>query len=423
MEQVKEQKIEDFICPKSVRQIGDVEENIKVYIEDYVITLMNQISKKNIMGSSAVLLLGKYYQVEDKFYYFIYGAIPGMRQRIEEGSPLFNQEEQEELLKEKEEFFNQYTIIGWALIESQFNTVTQDTVWMEMSGLFGSMNKIALVFDVEEDDFYLTRKYENTISKIKGYQIFYDTNKEMQNYLIDWNQNDEEEVHKVDQEPDIVTQKIRTVIHEKQEVVNQKKIANVMYACSLIIMIVMCLTGVTMLNNYEKLKKVELAITHLTETMKENELASSKVDSDLIVNGTNGLTNDKELQTSWENEMEMENTRKNANKEGIDSATNTNSSNIAIDKVEEEQPEEEKPTEQDSTTMQEEKGEDTVTEEEVVNAAKITPCVTYVVQKGDTLRSICFAQYQTYTKVEEVCKLNNITNPDNIVEGQKILLP
>ena len=58
-------------------------------------------------------------------------------------------------------------------------------------------------------------------------------------------------------------------------------------------MIVMCLTGITMLNNYEKLKKVELAITHLTENMKENELASSNVDSDLIVNGTNGLTNDK----------------------------------------------------------------------------------------------------------------------------------
>ena len=47
----------------------------------------------------------------------------------------------------------------------------------------------------------------------------------------------------------------------------------------------------------------------------------------------------------------------------------------------------------------------------------------YVVRKGDTLRTICFDVYGDYSRVYEVCKWNNIENPDSILYGQKLLLP
>ena len=47
----------------------------------------------------------------------------------------------------------------------------------------------------------------------------------------------------------------------------------------------------------------------------------------------------------------------------------------------------------------------------------------YVVRKGDTLRTICFAFYGDYSHVDEICKWNNIEDPDNILYGQKLLLP
>ena len=49
--------------------------------------------------------------------------------------------------------------------------------------------------------------------------------------------------------------------------------------------------------------------------------------------------------------------------------------------------------------------------------------VGYVIQKGDTLIGISIRQYGTDARVSEICSLNQITNPDDIKIGQKILLP
>ena len=47
----------------------------------------------------------------------------------------------------------------------------------------------------------------------------------------------------------------------------------------------------------------------------------------------------------------------------------------------------------------------------------------YVVRRGDTLRTICYEIYGDYSRVDEICKWNNIDDPDNILYGQKLLLP
>lgn len=47
----------------------------------------------------------------------------------------------------------------------------------------------------------------------------------------------------------------------------------------------------------------------------------------------------------------------------------------------------------------------------------------YIVQKGDNLASISRKLFDTESKVEEICKLNDIDDPDAIYAGQKLLLP
>jgi LysM repeat protein len=46
----------------------------------------------------------------------------------------------------------------------------------------------------------------------------------------------------------------------------------------------------------------------------------------------------------------------------------------------------------------------------------------YIVQKGDTLRTICYEMYGDYEYVEKVCKWNDIEDPNTILCGQKLLL-
>lgn len=47
----------------------------------------------------------------------------------------------------------------------------------------------------------------------------------------------------------------------------------------------------------------------------------------------------------------------------------------------------------------------------------------YIVRRGDTLRSICFQVYGDYSKVDEICEWNKIEDPNNILYGQRLLLP
>ncbi len=57
------------------------------------------------------------------------------------------------------------------------------------------------------------------------------------------------------------------------------------------------------------------------------------------------------------------------------------------------------------------------------DARQASAHMTYTIQKGDTLTGISVSHYGTGAMVREICELNNITNPDDIYFGQKILLP
>ena len=47
----------------------------------------------------------------------------------------------------------------------------------------------------------------------------------------------------------------------------------------------------------------------------------------------------------------------------------------------------------------------------------------YEVERGDTLYTISQKIYGNASRVEQICEINKISNPDRISEGQKIILP
>ena len=48
---------------------------------------------------------------------------------------------------------------------------------------------------------------------------------------------------------------------------------------------------------------------------------------------------------------------------------------------------------------------------------------SYTVKYGDTLANICRMYYGNVDKLDEVCQVNGITDPNTIIMGQKIVLP
>jgi len=124
-----------------------------------------------------------------------------------------------------------------------------------------------------------------------------------------------------------------------------------------------------MMNNYEKMEQVELALQNLTQNLEGQVLVQTE-ESPAI--------------------QEM----------------------IAVsgDEVQEEpvKPAEEEQTEEAEIQIQE-------------TTAQVKQM--YIVKKGDTLLGICHRFYGDDSYMQEICELNQIENEDHIMAGEKILLP
>ena len=61
--------------PKNVRQIGNVSDSPKIYVEDYVDTFFVQLCEKAGEGPIGAFLVGDIQKTDDEEYVYIYGAI------------------------------------------------------------------------------------------------------------------------------------------------------------------------------------------------------------------------------------------------------------------------------------------------------------------------------------------------------------
>ena len=61
--------------PKNVRQIGNVCDEPKIYVEDYVDTYLNQLKEKAVLEPVGVILAGEIVKQEGQDVVYISGAI------------------------------------------------------------------------------------------------------------------------------------------------------------------------------------------------------------------------------------------------------------------------------------------------------------------------------------------------------------
>ena len=87
-------------------------------------------------------------------------------------------------------------------------------------------------------------------------------------------------------------------------------------------------------------------------------------------------------------------------------------------------PEETEPSSgEEETSSREADGDQNETDQNETARQAIARPVTYVVKKGDSLAQIARKFYGNTSKIQEICALNGIEDPDQIRPGQNILLP
>lgn len=65
--------------PKNIRQIGRPDNRIKIYVEDYVVTYLNQVAQETPQEERLAILLGDTASDEDTAVVFVSGAVAAVR--------------------------------------------------------------------------------------------------------------------------------------------------------------------------------------------------------------------------------------------------------------------------------------------------------------------------------------------------------
>jgi phage tail protein X len=385
--------------PKNIKQIGDVSSDKKIYIEDYAFTYINSIAYNSPQEEQAGVLLGELAKEGNERCVFVKGVIKAALGDTSDTGIYFNENIWNKIYSDTEKYFPDLSVVGWFAVMPE---VTDERMArlkkLHLDNFAGNMKTLYLVDTVEkEEHFYL---YENgTLKRQKGYVCFYERNYEMQEYMLERSEKKSCE----DASDDRVIRNIRNVIREKEELKEQRKSGSFMYGVSAFLVVVIIVIGINLMNNYEKMKRLNQSVDNLMNQLEGNErggqdgddngVHDSEASGDISVDGNaikvNRLSGDvyplEENSTSDKTERETESDNKAA-----------------------------------SETTQ------AISESETdasVSSVKTDSYSMYTVKQGDTLMGICKRYYGTTTKYQEVMQYNGLDDRDMLYIGQQIKLP
>ena len=347
--------------PKNVRQIGNVCDEPKIYVEDYVDTYLNQLRMKAMDMPVGAVFTGEIQRVEEQDVVYISGALQMKDLEIKGTDILVGQEVWEQAEKEREEYFPELKIVGWCLVETGHPMGLSRSVNKIHGKVFGEENTIFVWKDAAEaDELFYAYKY-GELMQMGGHYIYYEKNPAMQNYMISTRKKIGVTPFEVVE--DRAAKNFRSAVKEQMEQRESRQNSRFVYVMSVLLVVVVLAIGISTLNNFDKMEAVQDSIETLSQSVGGQEIKS---------------------ETTVE--------------------------------TEEESPGEQQGMAQERTESQEELSQ-------AAAEAGLDEEDFYIVEKGDTLDSISIKIYGDASHVEAICKMNGLTDCNLIFIGQKLLLP
>ena len=162
--------------PKNVRQIGNVCDEPKIYVEDYVDTFLGQLQERAMEKPVAAALVGEITKCEDKVVVYISGAIQAEDVEVEGTNLKISEEIWEKIEKEQKEYFKDQKLIGWCLLETGHPMSMNRGAQELHRKMYDQENTIFIWKDASSsDEMYFAYKY-NELMQIGGHYIYYEKN-------------------------------------------------------------------------------------------------------------------------------------------------------------------------------------------------------------------------------------------------------
>ena len=389
--------------PKNVRQIGNVSDSSKIYVEDYVDTYFNQLCDKANQEMVGAFLIGETVQDEEQDYIYVYGAIQMKELQVKGKDFIIEESVWKNACETCKEFFGNAEILGWFIAGGENNVEVNHNIKKIHQKYFHREKSLFVTKNSrdKEEKFYIYKFRD--ILECGGHYIYYEKNVEMQNYMIASRRRSGFAPSEIIE--DRVTKNFRSLVREKTEQNEQRSHSRMVYAMSTFLVLVVLVIGVSMINNYDKMQNVQNTLDKLSENVsktekKEKEEEAVETIGDVL--SSKEEDGEKEEQTQeGDTQNEEEETQGGDSQEGTGQEGSTTG-------------DEEKPEDNNS----EEPSLDHATEQETPTTSK-----TYIVKEGDTLENICRKEYGDSTYIQKICELNQLEDGNLIFIGQKLLLP
>lgn len=392
------EKAEDTATfPRNFRQIGTPEGEKHIFIEDYVYTYLHP-AFLGMNERRVCILVGRIEQYGKNTNIYVNGAFELPEIAYCGTAPVFQEKIRTEICTLIKRYFDGSTLLGWFYDEKGTAPCLTPELERILKNFFGGNNRLLLLSDSLEKEETLYIYEEGAIHKKEGYYIYYERNQAMQEYMIVSRKDTPQEVKPEEVRDEALKNYRELVLNRPKKNFQLPAFHSLVYGSGLLVVIAIIVVGISMFNNYEKMKKLETAVS-----VMEQKNDSSGTDPAL----------DTETQTKLVIEDlagQVEPTEKE-NAENLQVADNTAAP--------------------DNTAAQDNTAAPDNTSDQAASASTqpqseaeiILQQGYYIVQPGDSMISISKKIYQDASHVADLCAANGIENVDNIKVGEKLILP
>lgn len=270
--------------------------------------------------------------------------------------------------------------------------------------------------------------------KVNGFQVFYENNEAMQSYLLEWtgsagkNKNAEKDDR----------QNIKLPVLIPSEKKPKKEVHGAISVQLCLILMLLTAIVVTSTDSYDKMRQLSQSAKEVFFAIENQEAEDSSKNfenageqNEIVVERDVRPEREAAVETT-NNENELFEEEKRPEKETeeeseIDAADKEDQPEEGLlETVSHESAEESEEQEEKQDSEEEEKPSETEEDsdsEEGEEALSRSVTRYYEVEQGDTLYTISQKIYGDFSRVEKICEVNQITDPDKIRSGQRIILP
>ena len=439
--------------PKNIRQIGERDLNVKLYVEDYVNTYLKRLYPTGGQDLRVGLLVGEIRTQEGMPYLFVDGALE-MEDVVRDGSKVdFTEEAWDRAYHAIEEMFPKRTVLGWFLCSVPDRVLSPLNYWKQHGKYFPEKNQLMYLscgLDGEESVYVAS---EDGFYKLRGYCIYYERNQMMQDYMVS-----RRDVRRVESgTKETIIRDFRQKMEDNKEDARRRRstLGSLQTACGVLSVLVLA-CGVAMFNNYHRIKEMESVIASALpedmeekwsgflgkeqETKEQGELLFEEVAGEVYPTKPNSVIEPESMPSGGNTVMAG-----SLGEEGnliIDSGMQVPESQDALmagaegsglESGQAQEIYEDGVQSQETYEVQETTGENPIEEsvktsqgEETSAAQPVqvpSDAIVHVVKDGETLYGICIEYYHSVNNLPQICQWNQLGDENRLSVGQELYLP